>query len=173
MVFLFIDTPKLFDGWLVSIFDSSVPFFRLSQQNYLSEEISPKNKTLLTIEIRSEERDELWQKNEQEIGIIIEKYLRDMNILNGYKVDDRKVIKFGSLYPRFKSNISKMISDLEDEILKITTNEYILGIAELDTGRFATTEQRINEDHVPSAGGIYNANAKKLTELIISKKLRS
>ena len=169
MVFLFVDAPKLFDGWLISVFDSKLPFFRLSQQNYLSDKISPKNKTLLTVEIRSENSDQLWQKNDEEIGQIIEKYVREMNLLNGNKVDGYKVIKLPNLYPRFKSNVSQIISRLEEEISKTTTNEFLLGIAELDTGRFATTEQRVNEDHVPSGGGIYNAisNAKKVVRNIL------
>ena len=171
MVFLFIDTPKLFDGWLISVFDSTLPFFRLSQQNYLSKDISPKNKTLLTAEIRSEDTDQLWQKDEKEIAKIVEKNLREMNLLNDNKIEGHKVIKFPNLYPRFKSNISEEIANLEDEICKTTTNEFLLGVSELDTGRFVTTEQRVNEDHVPSAGGIYNAisNGKKVVELITTK----
>ena len=48
MVCLFINSKKLFNGWLVSVFDTKIPFFRLSQQNFLSEKIShPKIKHYL------------------------------------------------------------------------------------------------------------------------------
>ena len=33
MIFLCIDSPKLFDGWVINIFDDAIPFFRISQQN--------------------------------------------------------------------------------------------------------------------------------------------
>ena len=53
--------------------------------------------------------------------------------------------------------------------MKNTKNEYILGTVEQDTGRFVTAESKINDDHVPSTGGIYNAisNSKKIIKNIL------
>lgn len=166
MVFLFVDSRKLFNGWLVSIFDPNIPFFRLSQQNYLSSNVSPENKTLLTAEIRLEKENEMWNKSDKEIEEIVEKHLREMKILSNRKIDGHKVMKFPNLYPRFRPKPMNS-TQLEKEIMN-TKNEYILGIAELDTGRFVTAESKINDENMPSIGGLYNAisNGKKLVESI-------
>lgn len=170
MVFLFVDIPKIFDGWLISIFDKTIPFFRLSQQNFLSNDVSPRNKTLLTAEIRLDENSELWNKNEDEIFQIVKNNLKNMNLLN-HQIDGYKIIKLQNLYPRFKSNIKEINFQIENEISK-TKNEYLLGISELDTGRFASSEQLSNKDHVPSGGGIYNAisNSKRIADMIMRNK---
>lgn len=170
MVFLFVGIPKIFDGWLISIFDKTIPFFRLSQQNFLSNDVSPRNKTLLTAEIRLDENSELWNKNEDEIFQIVKNNLKNMNLLN-HQIDGYKIIKLQNLYPRFKSNIKEINFQIENEISK-TKNEYLLGISELDTGRFASSEQLSNKDHVPSGGGIYNAisNSKRIEDMIMRNK---
>jgi protoporphyrinogen oxidase len=168
MIFLFIDSKKLFNGWLVSIFDTKIPFFRLSQQNFLSEKISPKNKTLLTAEIRLDENNELWGKDDNEIKILVENNLKKMNILKNEKVEGFKIIRLPNLYPTFVSEQKNSNFEI-NEVLKNEKDEYFLGGTQIDTGRFVTAESKINDDHVPSTGGIYNAisNGKKLVEYII------
>ena len=160
----------MFDGWLISIFDKTIPFFRLSQQNFLSNGVSPKNKTLLTAEIRLDDNSELWNKNEADIFQIVKHNLKNMNLLNN-QIDGYKIIKLQNLYPRFKSNIKEINFQIENEISK-TKNEFLLGISELDTGRFASSEQLSNTDHVPSGGGIYNAisNSKRIVDMIMRNK---
>lgn len=167
MVSLFVDNPRLFDGWLLSVFDNEIPFFRISQQSYLSSFVAPKNKSLITIEMRTQKDDELWKKNENELSQIVEKNLREMDILKS-NIDGSKVIKFPNLYPKFRVDNSKINQKINEQVTKFS-GEYVLGTAEFDRGRFATTENRINDDQVPSAGGIYNAisNAKKLLEYIM------
>lgn len=166
MVFLFINSKKLFNGWLISIFDPNVPFFRLSQQSYLSKDVGPKNKTLLTAEIRLEKDNEMWNREDKELAEIVESHLKEMKILDSEKIDGYKVMKFPNLYPRFRPKTINTTL-LEKEISK-TKNEYILGIAEMDTGRFVSAESKINDDHVPSIGGLYNAisNGKKLVKIV-------
>ena len=75
----------------MSELSSLIPFFRLSQQNFLSEKISPKNKTLLTAEIRLDENNELWGKDDNEIKILVENNLKKMNILKNEKVEGSKL----------------------------------------------------------------------------------
>lgn len=168
MTFLFIDTKKLFDGWLMSIFDTKIPFFRLSQQNFLSDGVGPKGKTLLTAEIRLDENDELWTKNDQEIKTLVEEHLKKMNIMKNHHIEGFKIIKFPNLYPKFNP-VKKFSNSTNLELMKNTKNEYILGTVEQDTGRFVTAESKINDDHVPSTGGIYNAisNSKKIIKNIL------
>lgn len=167
LVTLFVDDSKLFNGWLLSVFDSKIPFFRISQQNYLSSFVAPKNKSLITVEMRVEKNHELWTKDEIELRKIVETHLRKMNILN-CNVDGGKVIKFQNLYSKFKKDNSDINEKINKEIIKYS-DEYILRTSEFDTGRFATTENRVNDDQVPSAGGIYNAisNVKKLVRHIL------
>jgi|TARA_B110000495_G_C22979014_1_gene575331 protoporphyrinogen oxidase len=168
MVCFFINSKKLFNGWIVSVFDTKIPFFRLSQQNFLSENISPKNKTLLTAEIRLDENNELWSKNDDEIRVLVEDNLKKMGILKNDEIDGFKLFRFPNLYPKFTSEQKN--SNFEgNEILKNAENEYFLGGTQIDTGRFVNAESKINDDHVPSTGGIYNAisNGKKLVENIL------
>ena len=170
MLFLFVDSKKLFDGWLLNIFDSRIPFFRISQQNYLSSEVSPKDKTLLSIEIRSsgKPKNDLWNADDQTIVKTIKNNLQKIGLINDEKIDGYKIIKFPNLYPKFKKQNSQF-ENIQNPVESFS-NEFVLGTAELDTGRFVSVEK--NQDElVPSAGGIYNAifRSKKLIDRIISE----
>lgn len=170
MLFLFVDSKKLFDGWLLNIFDSRIPFFRISQQNYLSSEVSPKDKTLLSIEIRSsgKSKNDLWNVDDQTIVKTIKNNLKKIGLINDEKIDGYKIIKFPNLYPKFKKQNSQF-ENLQNQVESFS-NEFILGTADLDTGRSVSVEK--NQDElVPSGGGIYNTifRSKKLIDRIISE----
>ena len=57
LICLFVDHPKIVDWWLMTNYDSGFSFFRITQQNYLSDFISPPGKSLLCIEINTRENE--------------------------------------------------------------------------------------------------------------------
>ena len=170
MVFLLIDTPKLFDGWVLNIFDLSVPFFRITQQTFLSKYIAPPKKTLLCTEIRSYENDPLWSLENSILFKKIKNDLIKLKILNNEKVKFLKILKFKNLYPsRFAI---KNFDEKEIEIyINSHENEFALGTAEIDTGRLVSKNDLTKEKQSVSLGGFYSAllKSEKVVDEILLK----
>lgn len=170
-IFLFVNMPLIFNSWMIRIFDPDIPFFRLSQQNFLSNKISPFGKSVLCVEIRCLENDELWKKSEAELIHAITKHLTDMKILQKDKIEDYKIMKFRYLYPKEELLTYLKYDELENYINSFT-NEYALGSIEIDGGRLTSQNSMVTEHYVdPSAGGIYMAliNSARLVEKIRNK----
>ena len=100
MVVLLIDTKKLFNGWILDIYDLSVSFFRIAQQSFLSNKIAPENKTLLNVEIKIDEKNIMWSKNDTEIYQKVIEDLKKLKILKNEKIIDYKIIKIKNLYAK-------------------------------------------------------------------------
>jgi protoporphyrinogen oxidase len=169
--FIFVDAPKVFDGWVITVYDTDLPFFRIAQQNFLSDHVTPSNKSLLSVESKVTEGDYLWEISDKEYFKIIEKKLRESSILSDEKIEGFKNIKIPNLY----SVNSK--SNPKEESIKIIKklnefkNEFLLGTAELDVGRLASDDPHDKSHSKMSLGGIYVAlsNADLLVKQIISK----
>ena len=151
MVFLLINSPKIFDGWILDIFDAKTIFFRIAQQTFLSKYVAPCDKSLLSIEIRCDDENPLWTQDNKMISKQIEQSIRTMSILKNEKIEDSQVIKLRNIYPKFK-NLGQNNNKIE--FINNMKNEYILGTKEMDTGRLIEDEQL--EENV-SLGGIYTA----------------
>ena len=171
MVFLFINSPRVFDGWVITVYDTFLPFFRVAQQNFLSDYISPPKKSLLSIESKASENDEIWKLNESALISYLEKNLKKAGILHGEKIEGYKVIKIKNLYPvatqtKYDDDFTKIV----DSINKFK-NEYLLGTAEIDVGRLTSKEESTENSKTNiSLGGIYAAlsNASTLVKRITS-----
>jgi protoporphyrinogen oxidase len=167
--FIFVDTPKVFDGWVITVYDTDLPFFRIAQQNFLSDYVTPTNKSLLSVESKVSEDDNLWKISDEEFFNIIEKNLRKSSILSDEKIEGFKTIKIPNLY--------SMNSDSKKESMKIIEklngfkNEFLLGTAELDVGRLASDDPHDKSNSKISLGGVYVAlaNADSLVKQILSK----
>jgi len=156
MIFLLIDTPKLFDGWILNIFDLSVPFHRVTQQTFLSKYVAPPRKTLLCIEIRSFENDPLWSLEDSILFKKTKNNLIKLKILNNEKVKFLKILKFKNLY-RSRFSISDFDEKEIETYINSHENEFALGTAKVDSGRLVSGDSIKNEKQTKSFGGFYAA----------------
>ena len=76
MVFLLVESSLLFDKWIITIYDSKSIIFRISQQNYLSKNICPKNTTLLCIEIQTSDNDNIETLEDSQILELVKKEIK-------------------------------------------------------------------------------------------------
>jgi len=139
MVFLFIDTPKLYDGWVIDVFDSSLIFFRIAQQNYLTDSVSPPGKTLLSVEIRSSDNDPNWKMDEKSIFEKVVRDLKKMRLISNQKIDGYKLMKLPRVYPVLNE------SSNQDSIIKYINsfkNEYTLGTVIADPGTLVSSKRK-------------------------------
>ena len=169
--FIFIDTPKVFDGWVITVYDTDLPFFRIAQQNFLSNHVTPPNKSLLSVESKVSEDDYLWKISDKEFFDIIEKKLRESSILSDEKIEGFKNIKIPNLYSINSESNPKEESTKIIEKLNEFKNEFLLGTAELDVGRLASDDPHEKLNSKISLGGVYVAlaNADSLVKQIMSK----
>ena len=170
MVFLFIDTPKLYDSWVVIFYEKELSLARISQQNFLSTNVVPKGKTLLCVEIRARDEDPLWKANDSEIVKKVTSDLKKTKILTTEKIDGYKILKFRNLYTKYSSKTDKTKEDIKKYINSFR-NEYSLG-TETDSGILVSgkPEQELSKK-IPFGGGMYSAlaNSKILTKIIINE----
>jgi len=165
IIFLLFESEKLFDGWLINIYDSNLIFFRLSQQNFLSPDVTPKGITMLTVEIKCDSDDEVWKMNDE---VLLSKIKNDLK-KSDFKTDfvDSKVIHLPSIYPILSDSQTDNRKNIIEHINSFK-NEYTVGTADPDTGRFASSESTENL----SLGGFYVAiqNSISLVNNIVSHK---
>lgn len=170
IVFLMIDTPKVFEGWVISVYDPDLIFFRITQQNFLSGDIAPAGKCLLCVEIKCTEYDNIWKMNESEIFSIIKSDLGKMKILDIKKIFDYKILKLNGIYPIAQ----KTVNLNNNKIIKFINsfkNEYTVSTSTIDSGRLiSATKQESNASNTPKLGGMYVAlyNSEILATRILS-----
>ena len=99
MVFLMFDSVQKEKFWIINIFDPKKIFFRISQQNFLSKDTIPPNKSALCVEIRCSEKEPIWNKTDEEIFCQVESDLRTMDIFNLDEVEGYKILKINNVYP--------------------------------------------------------------------------
>ena len=169
MVFLFINTPKVVNWWVITNYDTNLPFFRISHQNFLSDHVCPSGKSLLCVEISSKEDKELWNLDDSKLIKKIKEGLNKMQIFDVNKIEDYKIFKFKNLYHGVESNRNVMTKKIFN-IINSLKNEFMVGV-EIDAGTLVT--QRLEEESsgksAISLGGVYmsleksDAVVKKIT----------
>lgn len=92
MVFLVIDKPKIFDTWVITIYDLNLKIFRVSQQTYLSDKVA-KEKTILCVEIQAQENYKVWNMTDEELKDLVHLDLKKMKILFDEKIEKYKIIR--------------------------------------------------------------------------------
>jgi len=156
MIFLLIDIPKLFDGWILDFYDLNVPFFRITQQTYLSPSVAPSNHTLLCVEIRTDEKDPFWSYDNQTLINRITLDLQKLNLLHDEIIKPLKILKFKNLY-HSRFDIDHLDDKMIENYITSHSNEFTIGTAKIDTGRLVSNDSLENEKQTVSFGGFYTA----------------
>lgn len=161
MVFLGINSSKLFDGWIMNVYDPNISFFRISQQSYLSDKVCPQGKSLLCLEIKVRDEQGLWNSDDEEIIVRIKNDLQKMKILTTQSIDDFKIIRMKGTYPILgekDEDYSKIL-----EFINSHNNEYIM----------STVGSRIKNsgDIKPTSGGLNGAlvNTRAIVQKIMNE----
>ena len=161
MIFLMIDSIQNKKFWIMNIFDPKKIFYRISQQNFLSKETIPPNKSVLCIEIRCSEEDEVWNKNDDDIIYQVKTELESMNYFNLNNIENQKLLRLKNIYPLegFEENHDNL-----KQIINSNLNEFAIGSVDGDTGRL--TDMGLNNDE--GINGINRAifNAKNVVKRI-------
>ncbi len=155
MTYLFVDSPNIYDGWTLQIYDPEMPFFRITQQSFLSKNIAPKNKSLLCVEIKCLETDEVWRKNDEEIIKLLKTKLEEMNLVTKEQIEGSKILRIKFLYPNEIMPDDDSNEQRIREFIEKYPDEYGIGIIQGDAGRLANIPQE--DETSPGAGGIFNA----------------
>lgn len=156
MVFLFINDPKIVNWWVLTNYDTNLPFFRITHQNFLSHFVCPPGKSLLCVEMKAKDNEELWNLDESEIIKKIKDGFSKMGILDISKIEGHKIFKFKNLYHGIEPN-GKTESQKLSKTIEATKNEFMVDV-EIDAGTLVT--QRLEEEITSerpsiSLGGIY------------------
>lgn len=151
LILLFVDTIQLFDSWVIIFFDISLRISRLAQQNFLSKEVVPKGKSLLSVEIKVTEDDPIWKYSDSEIFELVKKDLKKVKILKGETLDGFKVLKIRNLYTRADPKMQKQYQKSID-LINSFKNEYIL-FTGTDSGNLVGPNFGSNRD-LEGSGGV-------------------
>jgi len=168
MVFLFINKPKVVNWWVLTNYDTNLPFMRITHQNFLSDYVCPPGKSLLCVEIKAKENDELWNLEDSKLIKKITDGIRKMQILDINKIEGHKIFKFKNLYHGIEPN-GKIISEKLSQTISSLKNEFMVGV-EIDAGTLVTQrleEEKNSEKPSVSLGGIYMTLEK--SEIIVKK----
>jgi protoporphyrinogen oxidase len=156
LIYLFINHPKIVDWWLIQNYEKNFCFFRITHQNYLSDCISPTGKSLLCVEINTNDNLELWDLDDEKIFEKINSDLKKMKLFNIKLIENFKIFKFKNLYSSSNPKadaISKKITEITNSL----KNEFIVRV-EIDTGNLVTKrveESGKIESKSVSYGGTY------------------
>lgn len=151
MLFLFIDLPIVYQNWIIDFYDKDIIFWRIAQPTYLSKTIAPKNKSLLSIEIRVSENNSLWKLDDEKIFTRISKDLKKIGIVDLQKIERFKIIKLKNLYPLEPEapNSQEIKKNIESH-----NGEFAAGI-EIDFGILSSEDK--TKKSIPRLGGVFRA----------------
>lgn len=102
------------------------PYNRISEMNFFSEHTSPKDESLLALEISCHFNDSMWNKDEKKIfDICIESMEKD-NLINKNDVMEFKIIKVKDCYPIYRKGYEKNLNEVQN-FLNEKKNFYSVG----------------------------------------------
>lgn len=157
LVFLMLDSPQLYDSWVVNFYDPKISFSRIAQQNFLSSTVVPNGKSLLSIEIRTKENNPIWNFDNE---LLIKRVISDLKltkILNKEKVENSKILHLKNFYPDTKNKLDLISKDKKIHFVHSFSKEFT-SVTESDSG--AVTE---SDSGVLNAGGSGNKATSKIT----------
>ena len=164
ITYLFVDQEKVFDGWIINLYDPKFLISRISQQNHLSKNIAPEGKSLLTIEIKCNPSDKIWKNTDDEIYNVVIKEIKKMDILNAEKIFGHRIIRIPRIYPKFNSiqvNDEKLVN-----LINSNENEYTFS-HEYDSNNLISNDTDNNKQYRLGGMLIGISSAYNLVEQII------
>ena len=88
------------------------PYNRITEMNYFSEKTSPKDENILTVEISCHHNDKMWNLNKQEIFDLCMKSIKKDKFLNDNDVINFKVVKVPDVYPIYRKDYDKNLTEV-------------------------------------------------------------
>ncbi len=115
IVVLFYDEDRITDLTWLYFPDRKVPFGRLHEPKYWSEQMAPAGKTHLVVEFFCSENDNLWAMTDREIISITETWLKFTGITNRVQHSfDAQVLRVKNAYPVFDIHYKEMLIKVLD-----------------------------------------------------------
>lgn len=164
MVFLFVNSKKVFNNWIIDFYDKKSIIWRISQPTYLTKSVAPENKSIITIELRVKDNHNLWKLDNSKIIFHVKEELKKIKLFDITKIEDFKIIKLKNLYP---SNPEFINNKIIKEIIEKNSGEYAAG-TEID---FGTSSESSLENDTPRLGGVFRAisHAQMISDKITEK----
>lgn len=95
------------------------PYNRISEMNNFSNESSPDNENILSVEISCLKGSELWNLSKDEIYELCITSIEKDKIIKKEDIEDFKVIKVPSVYPIYRKNYEKYLDKTNEYFSKI------------------------------------------------------
>ena len=95
------------------------PYNRISEMNNFSNESSPDNENILSVEISCLKGSELWNLSKDEIYELCITSIEKDKIIKKEDIEDFKVIKVPSVYPIYRKNYEKYLNKTNEYFSKI------------------------------------------------------
>ena len=102
------------------------PYNRISEMNFFSELTSPKDESLLIVEISCHFNDSMWNRVEKKIFDTCIESLEKDNLINKNDVLDFKIIKVKDCYPIYRKGYEKNLNEVNN-FLNEKKNLYSIG----------------------------------------------
>ena len=95
------------------------PYNRISEMNNFSNDSSPDNENILSVEISCLKGSDLWNLSKNEIYDLCMKSIEKDKILKKEDIEDFKVIKVPSVYPIYRKDYEKYLNKTNEYLSKI------------------------------------------------------
>jgi protoporphyrinogen oxidase len=102
------------------------PYNRISEMNFFSKSLSPKDENILAVEISCHYESDIWKSSDKEIFSMCVQGLEKDNFLKKADVINYKVIKVPSVYPIYRKDYDIHLKETQECFKKIK-NFYSIG----------------------------------------------
>lgn len=126
LVNLILNTPKVTNVHWVYLVDKLFQFNRFTEQKNMSEDIAPKNKTILTFEKSCNHNDGVWNKTDEDLYKDVLGEIERIRLIDKTKIEKYGVIRIKNAYPVYDLEFDKNLRVVLDYLSNIS-NLYSIG----------------------------------------------
>jgi len=126
LVNLILDTPRATKVHWVYLVDKFFQFNRFTEQKNMSEDIAPKNKTVLTFEKSCNYMDDIWNSSDESLYKSVLDEIKRIRLINKYNIEKYRVIRIRNAYPVYDLEFCKNLRVVLDYLSNIP-NLYSIG----------------------------------------------